>query len=189
LARAAGKFGGLFGSEAGGGSDAASVSVGVGVAEGAKLRTCWRIEKYDSEEAHRAGRPYAVEEFGGNLLLNEGITEMLTLLIGGTATPFNNANARIGVGDGTAAASPTQTGLQGTNKAWKNMDTGYPQVSGQTVTFKATFGTNEAAFAWKEFTVVNAANDTGKNLNRKVEDHGVKASTDVWTVTLNITIS
>ncbi|MGB9886756.1 MAG: hypothetical protein ACPLRW_07160 [Moorellales bacterium] len=154
------------------------------VADSSKVRTSWVIEKYDAQ-----GRLYAREEIRGNLLLNEGITELLTLLIGGSATPFNNTNARIGVGDGTVAASATQTDLQGTNKAFKGMDTGYPQVSGQTVTFKATFGPTEANFSWKEFTVVNGADDTAKNLNRKVEDHGTKASGDTWSITVQITIS
>lgn len=162
---------------------------GVGVGDAGKVRTCWKIEKYRSEDDWRNNCPYAVEEFGGNLLLNEGITELLNLLIGATATPFNATNAKIGVGDGTTAADATQTGLQGANKAFKAMDAGYPQVSGTTVTFKATFGTNEAAFAWNEFTVVNGADDTAINLNRKVESHGTKAATDTWSLTLQITIS
>jgi len=174
--------------EKGKGTDNISIGANIGVVECAKWIPKWRIEKY-----HGDAKPenlYAVEEFDGNLLLNEGITEMLNLLIGGTATPFNNANARIGVGDSSTAAAATQTGLQAaTNKAWRPMDATYPQVSGQTVTFRATFGSGVAAFAWNEFTVVNSADDTGKNLCRKVEAHGSKASTDTWVVQVQITIS
>ena len=164
------------------------VGASVGVHEHAHWQPRWKIEKYHGEA--KPENLYAVEEFEGNLLLNEGITELLNLLIGGTATPYNNANARIGVGDSTTAAAATQTGLQAaTNKAWKGMDAGYPQVSGQTVTFRATFGPTEANFSWQEFTIVNAADDTGKNLCRKVENHGTKASGDTWVVSVQITIS
>jgi hypothetical protein len=171
--------------EKGFGIDKVAVGANIGVVEHAKWQPKWRIEKYDKNM-----KLYAVEEFDGNLLLNEGITELLKLLIGTTATPYNNANARIGVGDSTIAAAATQTGLQAaTNKTWKGMDSTYPQVSNQTVVFRATFGAGDANYAWKEFTIVNAANDTGKNLNRKVEDHGVKASGDTWVIQVSITIS
>lgn len=150
----------------------------------------WRIEKYENDKALQEGKPYEVKEIPGNLLLNEGVTEMLNLLIGSTATAFNNANARIGVGDSSTAAVATQTGLQGTNKLYKAMDAGYPQISNQTVTWRATFGANEAAFTWNEFTVANGADDTAKNLNRKVDTTiGTKGSSPTWVISLAVTIS
>lgn len=167
------------------GMDKISIGAGIGVVECAKWRPHWKIEKYNNK-----GELYAVEEFDGNLLLNEGITEMLTLLIGGAATPFNVANAYIGVGESTVAAAPTQTGLQATiNKTYRPMDATYPQVSNQTVTFRATFGAGEAAFAWNEFTLANGNSDNAVNLCRKVENHGVKASADTWVLSLSITLS
>ncbi len=167
-----------------------SVGVGasVGIQEQAFWRPRWKVEKYRGEA--RPENLYAVEEFDGNILLNEGITALLTLLIGGTATAFNAANARIGVGDSTTAAVATQTGLQATtNRTWRPMDATFPQVSGQTVTFRATFGDTDANYAWQEFTVVNAADDTGVNLCRRVQNLGTKASGTTWVVTVTITIS
>ncbi|MBW2649001.1 MAG: hypothetical protein JRC53_04160 [Deltaproteobacteria bacterium] len=166
--------------------DGMMVGAASSVREYAKWQPRWKIEKYHGEA--RPENLYAVEEFDGNLLLNEGITELLTLLIGGSATAFNNANARIGVGDSTAAAEATQTDLQGTNKTYKAMDTGYPQVSGQTVTFRAAFGADDANYDWQEFVVDNGA-AAGKTLNRKVENHGTKASGDTWVIEISITIS
>jgi len=171
------------------GREHSAVQVSSPISERGKFRTEWRIEKYKDRIAFLNGKPYAVEKSVGNLLLNEGITELLKLLIGGTATPFNNANAYIGVGDGTTTAVPTQTGLQGINKFYKIVDSGYPQVSGQTVIFKATFESGEATFDWQEFTISNGPNDSAINLNRKVEDHGRKGANDVWAITLSITIS
>jgi len=116
-------------------------------------------------------------EMENNLLLNEGINELWTLCCGTGATKWDNTNARIGVGNSNAAADPTQTGLQGASKAFKAMDATYPTYgSAQKATWRATFGSAEGNFAWEEITVVNAADDTGKNLNRKVQSMGTKAS-------------
>jgi hypothetical protein len=94
------------------------------------------------------------------------------------------------VGDSNAAESATQTGLQAaTNKTYKAMDATYPQRSNQTAEWRATFGSAEANYAWEEYTVVNAASDTGKNLNRKISSKGTKASGETWTLSLQITFS
>jgi hypothetical protein len=70
------------------------------------------------------------------------------------------------------------------------MDSGYPQVSDQTVTWRATFGAGEAAFTWNEFTVANGADDNAKNLNRKVDTSiGTKGSSPTWVISLAVTIS
>jgi len=133
-------------------------------------------------------KPYEVLRFSGNLILNEGANTLWTLVCGGAAVPYNSTNARIGVGDGTATEDPAQTGLQGTNKYWKGMDSGYPTFgTARKATWRATFGATEANFTWNEITVVNAADDTGQNLNRKVQAMGTKAAGSVWIATLDIT--
>jgi len=106
--------------------------------------------------------------------------------IGESVTPFNNANAYLGVGDGTTAFSASQTDLQGTNKVRKPMNSGYPTRSGNTVTFQATFGATEANFTWNEWGVFNAATG-GVMLNRKLENFGTKASGTVWQFTVQLT--
>jgi hypothetical protein len=131
-----------------------------------------------------------IERLEGNVALNEGLAELIDIICGlGTPTKYDNTNARIGVGDSSASESATQTGLQGTNKTFKAMDTGYPQRVNQTGEWRATFGGAEANHGWQEFTVVNAADDSGKNLNRKVADKGTKASGETWTASLKVTFS
>lgn len=156
-----------------------------------KWQPKWFIDKYRIKKGCKKKLElYETEEIDGNLLLNEGIGELLNLLIGGTATAFNNANTYIGVGDGTTAAVATQTGLAGTNKTYVVMDTGYPQISGNVVTFSSTFGASVGNHAWREFTVANGNSDTAKNLNRKVESAlRTKVSPDTWVIRLQITIS
>jgi hypothetical protein len=131
------------------------------------------------------------ENFGSNLALNEGLQELIDLICGlGTPTKWDNTNARLGIGDSNTAPDASQTGLQAeTSKAYKAMDSTYPQRNGQTVEWRATFGPSDANFTWEEFTVVNSADDTGKNLNRKVASKGTKASGETWTLSLQITFS
>jgi len=159
------------------------------VKESGHVYTRWKIEKYLNEEDYKNNKPYQIDEFDKNLLLDEGIHELLLLLIGdGSATPYNNANAQLGVGNSSVATASTQTDLQGASTAWVGMDSGYPSVSGNVVTFKATFDGDTANFAWEEFSVRNGAT-ANKNLNRRVISKGTKSAGEVWTLTLEIKIN
>ena len=126
----------------------------------------------------------------GNVFLNEGINFIWLAVTGATGlTYFDGSHAYIGVGDGTTAEDPTQTGLQGTNKTYKLVDSGYPQVSGNLVKFRATFGPDEGNHAWREWTVANGNSDSAVNLNRKVQDLGTKASSTTWTIEFQLQIA
>lgn len=151
----------------------------------------WRITKFANDEAFKAGEVLEELKIDGNMLLNEGINELWTLVAGGGGTAFSNANAYLGVGDSSTAESASQTGLQAaTNKLYKAMDVSYPTYgTSQKITFRATFGGTDANFAWNEFTVANGSSDTGKNLNRKVSAQGTKTSGQTWQLTLEITLS
>lgn len=105
----------------------------------------------------------------------------------GNGTFFTNANAHIGVGNGKAVFYATQTDLQGDSKVRKGMDAGYPTISGNTITFKSTFGSSDANFAWQEWGVFNAASG-GVMLNRLVEYNGTKVSGQTWVFEVDITI-
>jgi hypothetical protein len=131
------------------------------------------------------------EVFDANIALNEGLQELIDIICGlGTPIRWDNANARLGVGDSSSAESATQTGLQAsTNKTYKAMDANYPARTNQTAEWRATFGANDANYAWEEYTVVNAADDTGKNLNRKTSSKGTKQSGESWVLSLQITFS
>ena len=163
----------------------------------------WIVRRYADQQAFEAGTPTPVidaqtgellpeiSEVEGNMLLNEGIGELLYLACGlGTPTSFSNANAYIGVGDSTTAEAASQTDLQAaSNKTYKAMAASYPSRTAQTVTWRAVFGSADANYAWQEFSVANASSGTGKNLNRKVSNQGTKASGQTWTLDLAITLS
>ena len=167
----------------------------------------------DIEDAKRAGLhvatmgdfldagidPYAITEGQENLLVNNGINLLLTLLIGGGGTAYNNAASRLGVGDGNGSvptAAATDSGLTATtNKYFQVADATYPSVSSTTATWKATFPTGQANYAWNEWIIDNngsAGSGTaagGTALNHKGVSLGSKTSAASWAFTVTVTIS
>jgi len=150
------------------------------------------IEPYRGreDEFHQLFQPYEVIEGEGNCLLNTGIDEIWDLITGavsGADHIFDNAAAQIGVGDSNTAADATQTDLQAaTNKTYKGMESGYPTSTSQKATFKASFGTSDANYAWQEWVVKQST--SAICLNRKVESLGTK-STGTWTLEVEISLS
>jgi hypothetical protein len=170
----------------------------------------WRVDKRlgdwtgEDIDAGLAPDPYESIEREGNLLMYGGASCLWQTLLGnGTGTSgnaltyFNNGNAAIGVGDSSTAAAATQTNLQAaTNKLRKAMDATYPlhtdatTVGAATATFRSTFGTSDANWAWAEWGTFNSATDgTGRMLNRKVESLGTKTSAASWTFTIQLTLA
>lgn len=143
-------------------------------------------------------------EIDGNLLMNGGASCLWQTLIGnGTATAgqsltyFNNTNAAIGVGDSTSSAVATHTDLQAaTNKLRVAMDATFPSHTDGTsagsasITFRSTFSTAQANFAWQEWALFNSASAaTGRMLQRKVESLGTKTSSSTWTLTITLSLA
>lgn len=161
--------------------------------EGRELQEAENDHKTLSSEAMKDKWGHLLIEdkvIGENLLLNEGINAVWTLVAGGSETAYNNANARLGVGDSTTAAAATQTALQAaTNTLFKAMDAGYPTFgTSQQIVFRSTFASADANFSWQEFSCDNG-NAANKNLNRLVSNQGTKTSGQSWQLTLTVTLS
>ena len=128
-------------------------------------------------------------------LTNQALEIIADAVIGGSAfTKFDNQNAYLEVGNGTAAFDPAQTDLQGSSKVRKPMDAGFPlrgalidgeQRGPNVITFQATFSNEDANFEWREWGVFNAATG-GQMLNRLVEDMGRKTSAATWQLLVDI---
>jgi hypothetical protein len=160
----------------------------------------FRIETFHGEWEPGA-EPIDVIETD-NKLMHGGVSVLWQCLIGkGTATAggaltfFNEANAAIGAGDGTALEDPTHTNLQGLSRLRKGQDVGYPQHTdgtadaNKTITFRSTFGTAEANYDWNEIAAFNSVTDgSGRMLNRKVQAIGAKTSAVSRVVTATISI-
>jgi hypothetical protein len=160
-----------------------------------------RVDKFEGEvtaEQIERGEVTPYDTFIGtpNLLLIGGASALWERLVGTAITAFDNANAYIGVGDSTTAAVDTQTDLvAATNKLRVAMDATYPQHTdstssnaAKTITFKSTFSTAQANFAWQEWGVFNATS-AGRMLNRKVESLGTKTSAATWALTVTISMA
>lgn len=140
---------------------------------------------------HAEVKPYEVIDFGGNILVTVGIKLLLDLLGGAGGTVLSNANAYLGVGASSTAAAVGQTALLGVGDRKRNaMNGSYPIVASPKVTYQATFGTNDANFAWEEVGTFNDGTvDVGIMLNRKVQSLGTKSSGATWTLTEDITFT
>ena len=124
-------------------------------------------------------------------ITNAGAIAAASALVGdGGVAVFNNANARIGVGDSTTAFNATQTDLVATtNKLRKAMDDGYPTRTNGAITFRATFNTSEANFAWNEIGVFNSGPTGGTMLNRVVQSLNTKSPSETWIIQLTATVA
>ena len=123
----------------------------------------FRADKFGTIEP----TPFDVLEFA-NAYVNTGGALFLDLLVAAGGTAFNNANAFIGVGDSSTATTAGMTDLQAaTNKLRKAMNATFPSRSGQTMTWKADFGTSEANWTWNEIALFNASSG-GTMLSRGI---------------------
>lgn len=150
--------------------------------------TRWRVRKFETEKLHEKNIPYDDHWFEGNVLLNEGINELTSLIGGVGGVKWDSANARLGVGNSSAPEDPTHVDLQGASKTYVLVDS-VAYGTNQKITWVATFIAGVGNHAWQEFTVSNAADGAGDNLNRHIEDEGTKMAGQVWELTLEITFS
>lgn len=122
-------------------------------------------------------------------ITDAGRNFMVQSTIAAAATPFSNANSYLGVGDSSTAYAAGQTDLQAaTNKLRKAMDATFPSGGSNVITFKSTFATTDANWAWNEWGVFNASS-SGTMLSRKAESLGTKASTQTWVFTAVLTVT
>jgi hypothetical protein len=169
-------------------------------------KTEWVIRRYLNEEMFERGIPTPVPDpngpigamlpaesvIKGNKLLNGGIAAIEEEICGISApVKWDAGNAYIGVGDNSTAANETQTGLlaANANQAYSNMASTYPSRANTTLTWQAAFNGTLGNFSWQEFTVTNKNNNTGNSINRVANNQGTKVNGQVWTVSLQLTLS
>lgn len=151
-------------------------------------RGFFKLEKFNvREDGSVEETPFETVEIE-NAYVNAGGAALLDRLIGTGATAFDNSNANLGVGDSSSATTAGMTDLQAaTNKLRKGMDATFPSRSGQVMTWKATFASGDANFAWNEAALFNASS-SGTMLCRIAQTMGTKASGTSWTLTYTITV-
>lgn len=163
--------------------------------------TVWGIKRYESNKHLKEGYIYDEQEckdifdgmpqfsvINGNVLTNEGIGNLLQLIATTGGVQWANANAYLGTGTSATGEAATDTGLIA-GAVYKAMDSTWPQIASQTVTWQSTFASADANQAWNEYSVSTTSLDTGKNLNRKTSAQGTKVSGQSWQLQLAITFS
>lgn len=145
----------------------------------------FRVEKFWADDDPARAEPWEVVE-GPNALLTAGAQAIFQRMGDDTVARFNASNARLCVGNGTAAVAAGQTDLQGASKTRKIVDSA-PVISGNTWTLVATFGTGDANHAWEEAGIANHAS-AGVLLNRVVQNFGTKTSGMTWVLTAVATL-
>jgi hypothetical protein len=176
------------------------------LAERLFYKTRWIIRRYLNEEMYEKGISTEVPDvkgpvgamlpaesvIEGNKLLNSGIAAIEDLICGIAApVKWDAGNAEIGVGDNATAANETQTGLLAAagNQAYNTCTATYPSRANTTLTWQAAFTGAVANYSWQEFTVTNKNNNTGNSINRVANNQGTKINGQVWTVSLQLTLS
>lgn len=111
-----------------------------------------------------------------------------------TAENYSTANAQVIVGDSTGAFGSSQNdmGSSGANRGNSSMDAGYPTIATNVLTFRSTFATGAANFAWQEWGIKNSTSSStsvGTLLNRALSALGTKTSAQSWQFTGTVTVT
>lgn len=152
------------------------------------------VESPSGDQLERMFTP-EIEYLEGNALTLQGASRITSLIVGNGGQALTATATRLGVGDNTATVGPTDTDLStGANKYFQVMDATYPQQSTMAMTFKATFPTGVANFAWNTWgldvgtpTVTSSGTVNALLVNRKAHAMGQKVS-GAWALTVIITL-
>jgi hypothetical protein len=128
-------------------------------------------------------------------LVTLGRNNIAALIVStGAMRPWGATGAYFIVGNSTATHATANTWMAGAASTMNAMDAGYPTRATNVCTFRATFSTAQANFAWNEWGITNTTStaDAAQSLlNRKVEDPslGTKTSAQSWQITADITFT
>lgn len=163
----------------------------LGISEHSQWRVEWRVEKWFDTARKLAGfAPDEIAVESQNIILDSGANEMLKLITGTGGTAFSAANAVMYVGTDNTPENVAQTGVlaSGSNRAYASLDAGYPTVTGRQMIFRASFGDDDANFAWNEASIANGTGASAINMNRKVTSLGTK-TTGTWTLQITVSLT
>lgn len=139
----------------------------------------------------------------GNLLCTPGITRMLNLLIAAGGQGFTNTYARLGTGNGVAAATAADTDLGAAagaaNRWFRAADATFPSVAANVLSMQATWPTGDGNYAWNEWGIDLGGAGAGTSsavvgaplLNHKVPGAslGTKAAGATWALGVSISLT
>jgi len=164
--------------------NAANARIGVGDSDVAEAATQTGLQAVSSRTAWTPSTAKVLGDFVRPTSITDANVFVYECTVAGTT---GTTEPTWPVVEGQTVVDGTVTWTCRRRKTFKGMMADYPKVENQTAYFRSEYLNDEAVYTWKEFTIVNAADDTGKNLDRKVSDQGTKPNTETWIVTGQIT--
>lgn len=158
-----------------------------------------KVEKYNGPNADLDALnpevvPDEIVETLGNLIVNNGVTRLLSLLTGAGGQAITSTSARVGVGDSATAETNADADLgAAAGGTHRQFETATVSTATRTLTLVAVFTTGEANFAWAEWGIdigaptVAAGTTVNTLFNHKVVGLGTKTSASAWTFTVTVT--
>ena len=145
----------------------------------------------------------------GNILVNNGVSRITSIITGGGGGMLTNTLGFLGVGnDSTAsAATAAQTALQGSSQLYRPLEAGFPSLTtttktNDTINVSALFSSGVAEFVWGEWCIGSVASGTVSQSstlagtgtspimwNRKQDTLGTKGAGSTWTLAAKIVLS
>lgn len=188
--------------------------------ESARMFTRAVVEKYDEDQTqwvkNKTGllepqskafeslkmTPYEVTEGPqpGNRLVTVGLNQLTSRLITAEQV-WDQTHSALAVGDSTTADAIGDTDLvAATNKRYQATDASFPTQSNGVLTFRATYGSGVAEFAWNEYGVIVPDTSTTYTsgstkqasyilFNRKSPASLGTKSSGTWVFTVTITVT
>ena len=115
-------------------------------------------------------------------------------LVSGAGKAYDSTGACIHVSSATSdppLATSTDLGVGGGGSVFvSTMESGYPTLSTNQVTFRGVASTAQANFNWSSWGIDSTTSTGGQNLlNRIYEDLGTKSSAQSWQFTADLTFT
>lgn len=157
----------------------------------------FKITKFDNISDYQNNKVSSIEIHHGNIITDKGLIAMWLLALGKggvettvgstqmTVYPFTTTDSKIAIGDGSTAATGSDTQLA--NKLGEIPVTSIdisPSSGKCTIKFQAEAGTGIAIGNWNEWGIYDKTN--GTLFNRKVESMGTKSDTSLWRIEIAI---
>lgn len=163
-----------------------------------------KVTKYENSEKFDRGESYETKVVEGNLITLEGMKTLWKCITQSSDSfnYFDQANTRIGIGNGSTPATINDTDLNGSSKVYQSLvanGISYDDEAGSTasgnsasITLKAQFDGTTANYEWNEWGIFNGDKSQVSPtvpvvmLNHKVESMGIKVNGSVWVVEARI---
>lgn len=151
----------------------------------------YSVHKYEGSIAPENLRE--IVECPPNLFLTNGVNRLWNLASVAATTPkLDASNSYLCVGDTATAPTAADTDLAAPTNKLRKLVSGAPVISGNQITFTASFGTSDANFPWLEVAVAWASTGASTLVSRSVPGGaglGTKVSSAVWVLNWTLSIS